>query len=187
MAKTLTDTSLRIDQKTRELLNVVAEREGLPIKSCVGLMADFVVRNKIGLKDDYIPISKEIERVIKVIRAQEKGYFMPILRGVNAIGVFQSSLIAEAQDTTTMEDRPQVGEPLPTSSFFHNVPEADSPQEVDEKLRVANNMLVQKLQELTNDSKITVKATPGGRSYVIRLSEQDLEDIKQTIKVCIIQ
>lgn len=187
MAKILTDTSLRIDQKTRELLNVVSEREELPIKACVALMAEFVVKNRIGLKEEYVPISKEIERVIKMIRAQEKGYFMPILRGVNSIGVFQNSLIAEAQDRLEMgeekpEDRPSQSLPLPL-----NIPAADSPREIDEKLQVANKLLLQKLQELTHESKLTVKTLPGGKNYVIRISEQELNDIRQTIKVCTLQ
>mgnify|MGYP000750734499 CR=1 FL=1 len=77
MAENVTDTSLRIDRKTRESLWWIAQRAELPLKSCVGLMAAFIVKNRVTLKEEYIPVGKEVERVIRIVRAHEKEYFVP--------------------------------------------------------------------------------------------------------------
>lgn len=185
MAKTSTDTSLRIDQNTRNLLEVIAQREGIPIKSCVAKITEMIYKNQLSLSAGFVPVSKEIERVIKIIRAQEKDYFLPMLTGVNKIGLFQNQLISDAQNRIEREDLEKPAEEM--TSFLTQAPIPDLAQEVNEKLQKINQTLVDKLRELTDDSRLTIKTGVGMRYYVIKLSEQELMDLKQTVQICITQ
>lgn len=183
------DTSLRIDLETRKKLDVISQREGETVKGCVKYMADFFVKNQIGFKDEYVPLSKEVDRIIKVLRAQEKAYFVPTLTTLNKVVLFQSQLITSASVIEAEQEQEQEEE-TPMNPEIHRIsidPGLESGyQNQIEKFKAANQSLIHKFKEIMAPERVTKKSGVGVNFAVIKLTEQEFKDLEQTIHICTI-
>ena len=189
--------TIKIERTAHEAVSRLAEKEGLTIKDCIYMMTQYFIKNQLSVSIEAIPVSKEISRVIKLIRAQEKDYFIPAMATLNRIQRFQENLLISAEDHLSALDNV----PIPTvekeESNIPNEPDrgpipAMNNSSIEneiliERLKTANQNLLDKLTLLTDDTHLTQKSNIGSPYYLLRISETELQDLKNMIRICIIQ
>lgn len=190
MEKKNTDTSLRVDKKTRENLEVLSQRDDVTIKKLVFLMTVFFIKNRIGVEDDFVSFDKIADRIIRILKAHERDLLSPIFLMLNKMNVFQNQLISEAEiraEGVGDEERNE-SEIVPIQTPILERSEGGNlDKEKIEKLQISNDLLLRKLAEITGEDKVTFKTGLGSNFHIIKLSVQEFEDIKKTIEVCTIR
>lgn len=197
------DKQLRISKKSHEAITNLAQKEGLSIKEYIErlslILADknIYVANLISYSENMTValqerLVKEIERVIKLIKWQEKEIFYPLnkvatdtLRNV----VYISKRVEEAQNNDYGKE-PVSNVPLVSTPVLdrENTLEKESIYD-DNKLReitrekevlaIKVKKAREKLSDIISDNKLA--KTTIGSSRTRKFTEEDIEDIKKLI------
>jgi hypothetical protein len=191
MADYTTDTTVRISGETRAFLSIISDREGLSFKEIINNMSEFYAKNPISVKEKSLRLGEGTERIIKIIRSIEKDLLVPMGKDV-------FDLKRKFEDVVYLNDQAGVeGEEQEESDVVEKeiLQKQERDQVADdvsrrdyEKSKKANESLVRILNDMIGETKLTKKSGAGaGTSYIIKISETELDTIKQTIKLCTIQ
>ena len=191
MADYTTDTTVRISGETRAFLSIISDREGLSFKEIINNMSEFYAKNPISVKEKSLRLGEGTERIIKIIRSIEKDLLVPMGKDV-------FDLKRKFEDVVYLNDQAGVeGEEAEESDVVEKeiLQKQERDQVADdvsrrdyEKSKKANESLVRILNDMIGETKLTKKSGAGaGTSYIIKISETELDTIKQTIKLCTIQ
>jgi len=191
MADYTTDTTVRISGETRAFLSIISDREGLSFKEIINNMSEFYAKNPISVKEKSLRLGEGTERIIKIIRSIEKDLLVPMGKDV-------FDLKRKFEDIVYLNDQAGAeGEDPEESNIIEKeiLQKTERDQVADdvsrrdyEKSKKANESLVKILNDMIGETKLTKKSGAGaGTSYIIKISETELDTIKQTIKLCTIQ
>lgn len=184
------DTTLRITRKSKESLDILCDKEGLSVKDCVARMVDFFLKSKVSVKEEFVSPDKVGERIIKIIRNQEKLYFEPLLRQMNRVVLFQDNLITETdifdskrEENTDTQGMNRETEPVSAVSVE---PDRENQKKI-ESLTIANALLAEQIMELINPATLTKKQGVGEVYYIRKMTEEQIADIRKNLEKCTIR
>lgn len=179
--------TIRVSEKSHFAITKLAEAEKLFIKDYIERLSLFLLEKGITINElstGNISFSNDIDRVIKIIKSQERNIFVPILKAINE-NLYQTSLITRQIDFEVNE--PEQEEHITESSSIVSFEQTRVSEQEYTQLKIEKERLELKVErakeallDIINESKLAKTAL--GSSRTRKFTEEELSLISSLIK-----